>query len=404
MRLRPALAPVLALVLAPALMLPAAPAAQAQDDAVVLTPAEQARADALALEGQINAVYAYLDRLPGGRFSLTTTLRAEAEAVRDRRSLLAFAERALLLLADHHAIIGGSFADSWAVVPSYSDLWIERVDGDYRITAVRAGSPAEAAGIAPGMSLIAVDTEPVASAVAAFWSDLGADPQVQDGAFAARVLAAGRRNAERVLLVRDAEGRAREHRLPNLYQVRRDLPPVSTAAEGGALVITINDALGDGETIAAFDAAMATASPGQRVVLDLTATPGGGNTSVARGIMGWFAEQPTPYQMHFLPGEERESGIARQWAEYVQPRPGKRHAGPVEVRVSRWTGSMGEGLALGMAELGACISGGPMAGLLGAIHDLPVGQSDVVVKLPAERLQAIGGTPREAFVPRASCG
>jgi hypothetical protein len=389
----------LALLLAMAV----APVAYAQDDATVLSPTEQTRADALGLEAQINAVYAYPERLPGGRFQLTPTLRAEAEQVSDRRSLLTFAERALTLLADHHAITGASFSDSWAVVPSYADVWIDQVDGEFRITAVRRGSPAAEAGIAPGMSLLAVDSVPIAAAVSAFWSDLGADPQAQDAAFAARVLAAGRRNAERVLLVRDAEGNGREHRLPNLYQIRNDLPPVSTGSEGGALVITFHDSLGDNDTVAAFDAAMAAATPGQRIVLDLTNTPSGGNTTIARAIMGWFTARPMPYQMHFLPGEERETGIARQWAEYVQPRAGKHHRGPVEVRVGRWTGSMGEGLALGMSELDACISGEAMAGLLGAIYDHPVGQSDVIVKLPTERLQSIGGLAREAFVPQASC-
>ena len=398
------LRPVIGLLLATAAAATTAPAALAQDEAVALDPALQARADALSLEDLVNQAYAYPDRLPGGRFVLTPALRAEAAAVRDRRSLLSFAERALLLLADHHAITGGSFSDSWAVVPSYADLWIERVEGDYRITAVRANSPAAAAGIVPGMSLLAVSGTPVGAAVSAFWADLGADPAAQDAAFAARVLAAGRRDAERVLVVRDASGRGREVRLPTLYQQRISGPLVESRSEGGALVIRFGDSLGESETIAAFDAAMASASPGQRVVLDLTNTPSGGNTTIARAIMGWFATSPTPYQMHFLPAEERETGIARQWAEYVQPRPGKHHTGPVDVRVGRWTGSMGEGLALGMAELGACISGGPMAGLLGAIYDHQVGTSDVVVKLPTERLQSVGGAPREAFVPQERCG
>ena len=70
-------------------------------------------------------------------------MRAEAEAVENSRALLAFAERALLLLADHHAITGSSFNDSWAVVPSYADVWIERQGGNYVITAVRDASPAQ---------------------------------------------------------------------------------------------------------------------------------------------------------------------------------------------------------------------------------------------------------------------
>jgi hypothetical protein len=81
------------------------------------------RADALSFAPLVNERYAYLDRL-GGHFSLTPALQAEAEAVHDGKSLLAFLEHGTALLADHHAITGSSFKDSWAIVPSYSDVWV----------------------------------------------------------------------------------------------------------------------------------------------------------------------------------------------------------------------------------------------------------------------------------------
>jgi len=165
------------------------------------------------------------------------------------------------------------------------------------------------------------------------------------------------------------------------------------------MVIRFNDSLGEDATIAAFDEAMARARPGQLVVLDLRDTPSGGNTVVARAIMGWFVSEARPYQIHNLPAEERETGVPRQWVEQVLPRAGKRHEGPVVVRVGRWTGSMGEGLAVGLDALGALVVGEPMAGLLGAIYDHRLPRSGLVIKLPTERLQAVDGTPREAFRP-----
>jgi hypothetical protein len=92
--------------------------------------------------------------------------------------------------------------------------------------------------------------------------------------------------------------------------------------------------------------------------------------------------------------------VPRQWIEQVLPRPGKHHDGPVTVRVGRWTGSMGEGLAIGFDALGARVEGDRMAGLLGAVYDLRLENSGLVIKLPAERLYAVDGTPREAFEPR----
>ena len=42
------------------------------------------RADALAVEGLVEAQYAYLERLPGGRFPDSGVLRAEAAAVQEQ--------------------------------------------------------------------------------------------------------------------------------------------------------------------------------------------------------------------------------------------------------------------------------------------------------------------------------
>lgn len=363
--------------------------------------AEAFREDALAIEGMINSQYAYLDRFPEAAMPMSLTLRVEAGAVADRRSLLRYAEHAIAALADHHAITGASFADGWGLVPSYSDLWIEPEGDIWRITVVRDGSPAAGAGVRPGDSLLAIGETPAADAVAAFWAELGLEPTGDRAGYAARVLAAGRRDRPRDLTIRDASGLERRLTLPNLYATGPgQRPPVSAHEAGGALVIRFNDSLGDDATVAAFDAAMAGALPRQPVVLDLTDTASGGNTVVARAIMGWFVDAPTAYQIHNLPAEERETGVPRQWIEQVLPRPGKRHLGPVTVRVGRWTGSMGEGLAIGLDALGAEVVGGPMAGLLGAIYDHRLPNSGLVIKLPTERLYAVDGTPREAFRPR----
>jgi hypothetical protein len=378
-------------------MVPAAFALVAADE---LKPADYA-ADARSIEAIVNAQYAYLDRFTGGRMPMTAKLRAEAGAVSTPRELVRYSERALALLADHHAITGSSTKESWAVVPSYADLWVERRGTDYVIEQVRAETPASQAGIKAGDRLVSIDGVPTVTAVSAFWSDLGATGGVDRDGYAARVLAAGRRDRQRELVVQTGSSAPRALSLPNLYY--RDLlnRPVLTGNEVGRdFVIRIHDSLGNSATIAAFDRVMERAKPGQRVIIDLTDTPGGGNTTVARAMLGWFVAKPTFYQMHRLPVEERETGIARQWVEQVLPRPGKRHRGPVTVRVGRWTGSMGEGLAIGFNAIGARVEGSRMAGLLGAIYDHRLERSGQVIKIPTERLYAVDGTPREQFVPK----
>ena len=60
---------------------------------------------------------------------------------------------------------------------------------------------------------------------------------------------------------------------------------------------------------------------------------------------------------------------------------------------------MGEGLAVGFAALGATVEGGPMAGLNGSVEDLPLGDTDLTIKLPTERVLTVAGQPRETFRP-----
>ena len=358
-------------------------------------------ADARSIEAIVNEQYAYLDRFPGGRMPMTDKLRAEANSVGTARELVRYSERALALLADHHAITGSSTKESWAVVPSYSDLWVERQGKDFVVEQVRADTPASQAGVHAGDRLISVDGVPMATAVESFWADLGTTGGRDRDGYAARVLASGPRDRPRRLVIQRGSAVSQSLTLPNLYSRNlADRPLLSAASEGRVLVIRIHDSLGTSDTVAAFDRAMAGARPGQPIVIDLTDTASGGNTTVARGIMGWFVTRPTFYQMHRLPVEERETGIVRQWVEQVLPRTGKHHRGPVTVRVGRWTGSMGEGLAIGFDAIGARVEGSRMAGLLGAIYDHRLERSGQVIKIPTERLYAVDGMPRERFVPR----
>lgn len=166
-----------------------------------------------------------------------------------------------------------------------------------------------------------------------FWADFGTVGDGERDGYAARALAAGRRDKQRSLTMRRGGEPVRSFLLPNLYSATpTKRPSLSASTIAGALVIRLHDSLGDTGTIGAFDQAMAMAKPGQRILLDLTDTASGGNTTIARAILGWFVKRPAAYQMHSLPAEERRTGIARQWVEHVLPRKAKFHPGKVTVR------------------------------------------------------------------------
>jgi C-terminal processing protease CtpA/Prc len=269
---------------------------------------------------------------------------------------------------------------------------------DYVVDAVKPGSVAEHEGVRPGERLTKVDGQPIGAAVDAFWARLGLEPVGERQAYAARVLAAGRRDRQRVLTFAGPSGE-RTLTLDSLYKDQPDRPALAVTEAKGVTTIRFNNSIGDQATIAAFDAAMAKVPAKARVVIDVSDTPSGGNSGIARAVMSWFITRPMPYQMHQLPAEERETGITRQWEEFVLPRAGKYHPGPVSVLVGRWTGSMGEGIAVGFQALGKPVCGTRMAGLKGAVYDFDLPKTGLRVKFPAERLYTVGGVPRHEVVP-----
>lgn len=169
----------------------------------------------------------------------------------------------------------------------------------------------------------------------------------------------------------------------------------------GVGYIRIMDALGSDATVEAFDHALSDLRETRALILDLRNTPGGGNSSVARGILGRFVRRELPYQKHVLPSEERDTGVRRSWLELVSPRGGFVYGKPVAVLVDHWTGSMGEGLAIGFdaTDTGTVI-GTPMAGLAGATSRLTLPRTGIGVNVPTERLYHVDGTPREVFPPK----
>ena len=117
-----------------------------------------------------------------------------------------------------------------------------------------------------------------------------------------------------------------------------------------------------------------------------------------RSIMGHFVVEPKPYQMHRIPAFEREFTVPRQFVEYVMPR-APQFLGPVFVLHGKWTGSMGEGIVIGMdAASDAVTIGSDMGDLLGGLWNYDLEVSNARLDLGGEALFHVDGTPREDYV------
>jgi len=364
-----------------------------------LTP-EDATGDFEALWKYVDENYAYFDDKLTQWAEVRSLYQPRVDAVRTKTDLIALFEAMLSELYDSHAHLTANTADSPPLIPSGTDLWAEWRDGRAVVLDVRRPSSAANAGIRVMDEIATIDGISVATAVE---SRLGRSLRAVDDrarSWALRVALAGKRNAPREIGIAGPGG-VRLIRVPPLQNAREgDALLATQTLPGGVGYITVANSLGETGVIREFDAALARFRNTSALILDLRNTPGGGNTTVARAILGRFVSRESPYQRHVLVGEERSTGVRRSWLELVSPRGPFIYSKRVLVLVNHWTGSMGEGIAIGFdATRAGTVVGTQMAGLLGATYHFELPHSKIGVNLPAERLTHVNGTPREDFRP-----
>jgi carboxyl-terminal processing protease len=345
--------------------------------------------------------YPYFER-PGVDGPKIMALFAErARAVRSSAEFIALAKVVARNFADPHVQVGPGAPGDPGLVPTASDLYGDTIDGRCVIRAVRAGSDAAAQGVPVGAAVVGIDGQDPASRVA----DLLGQPmaalsrvQAQHGL---NLALAGVRGQPRLLVLRAGGGPPRTFRLQSPDELARAVaaaPALVSERRGNVGLIRFNNSLGRDEARTQFKTALQALLDTSTLVLDLRNTPSGGNTTVARAILGHFTARERPYQVHVVTGEERRFGVPRKFVELVAPLQ-PHYRGRVFVLAGRWTGSMGEGLVIGFDALGHTSVGSPMAHLLGALFHETLETSGARIELGEERMLHVNGTPREAFRP-----
>lgn len=332
------------------------------------------RSMAYPLGGGVTADSVYAD--------LETQARAAATKAEHLRVLEAF----VYALGDHHAHLSTNGPLSPRLVPSNASVWVESRNGDLVVAEVRSGSPARGAGLREGMVIERIDGQPVSEAL----KPPPATPEYAEAmrGFAARVALAGTHSHDAVIVARGAG--AVEARLSQPVEKDEGLASLNFPRPDVAL-IRLHNSIGNTDLTPVFSGIMKQAGKAKTIILDLRDTPSGGDSVVAKPLMAWFADGQRGYQKHERGG--------KSWIERVNGR--RDHfQGKLIVLVDHWTGSMGEGAAIGLrSAAGATLVGTPMAGLRGAIESFPVPCLGVSVRLPVERLYSVEGTPRELAAP-----
>ena len=350
---------------------------------------------------QISENYAYFDQKQTDWNRVRQVYRPLFAQVENRNGFISLLERALEELYDFHCNLDTNLDSSAVLVPTDADIWARWQEGKATVVDVRPGSPAWRANIRAGNQVITINGVPVAEAIA---SRLGKCLRKSDRSaeeWALQTLLAGRHNGpgRRLGLLRGTV-----QVTVTLDLAHRDFPKLvnsSSLGKSGEIgYIRPNNSLGDTALIQAFDQALALLRNSKGLILDLRETPSGGNSLVARAIMGRFLAHEMFYQKHRIPAEEREYGVRRSWTEIVSPRGPFTYKGPVVVLVNHWTGSMGEGIAVGMDAIKrGQVVGVEMARLLGATDGITLPHSQISVHFPTEKLFLPNGLPRGNYVP-----
>lgn len=380
-----------------ALLLLSTPAARAQSPA---KPFDAATAWT-SFETLLRERYGYFDRPGIDGNAILSAFAERARRAPDDKTFIDTLQLVAHNFADPHFVVGPLDLEDWAVIPTASDLF-GRYDGTaFRIEEVRADSDALAKGIKPGMVVRALDGRTPRAAIEAITGRPFATLAPAQVDFAFNMALAGIRRRPRTLELLDGRRRSRIALAATTDQAKRvqEGPLLSVERQGTLGILRIHNSLGDQALIAQFSQALASLADTTTLLIDLRNTPSGGNTSVARGILGHFVDHERPYQVHVIPYESRVLGPPRRFAEYVAPF-GARYAGKVYVAGGRWTGSMGEGLMIGFDAIGATTVGSDLGDLLGALSNETIDGSAAKIDLGTEQLFTVDGLPREAYRPR----
>jgi carboxyl-terminal processing protease len=211
----------------------------------------------------------------------------------------------------------------------------------------------------------------------------------------------GKYNEPRILTLKLTNDKIVDFDLDSI-KLKKDNSLLTVSIVNNIGIIRLNNSLGQNTLIEKFDTAIDSLQNTKGLIIDLRNTTGGGNSYVARGIMSRFINESMPYQLHQIFDEswDNQPIIKRSWAEYVSPR-NKQYKNPVVVLVGKWTGSMGEGLAIGFDGLRrAEIVGTEMKRLAGgSTNDFHLKNENLNYKLMTEKIFHLNGTPREKYIP-----
>ncbi|CAL2093621.1 Peptidase [Tenacibaculum sp. 190524A05c] len=302
-------------------------------------------------------------------------------------------------LYDSHVGLNRNVPFSFRLIPNDTDAWIVYKNGKYIISDLRSGYRIIDSGIKIGSELIGINDKKIEDLVQKNLPATVKSINDEIRSYIANLLFAGRHNEPRKVTV-SYKGNKSTFELEKATRIEQNSGLLySEIIDGNIGYIKINNTLMENGLITEFIQKVDEFSDTKSIIIDLRDTHSGGNTTVAKAIMGKFITETMPYQIHELVYDERQYGIKRKYIELLSPL-SKPYTNPVYVLVGRWTGSVGEAIAQGFSSISSAkVVGTEMAKLLGAIRCEVLPETKLSICFPFEKLYSSKGIPREDFIP-----
>ena len=344
----------------------------------------------------INNNYAYFDQQQLNWNKVKEIYQPQVKQITNNNDFIRFLETVINEFHNGHISLNTNLNSSNRIIPSGQDLFVEKIKDKFYITDIRKGFGADLSGLKIGDEISLFNGKSVNEQIGQFLPKSTSIFTQEMFQYAYNMLFAGTHNIKREITV-NRKGETLNF-YPDNFPIEKTTKLVETKIlNKSTAYIKINNSLGNLNTIKDFDKSVDEYLQYNNLIIDLTETQNGGNTTVARCILGRFIKKEMPYQQHEF--DEKEFETKRKWVEYVTPRKSE-YKGKVFIIVGHWTGSMGEGITVGFDGLKrAKIIGTKMAGLLGSINGFTMSETNIGFQIPTERLYHINGIPRENYIP-----
>ncbi|MGF1671718.1 MAG: peptidase, partial [Balneolaceae bacterium] len=228
----------------------------------------------------VHTHHAYLEVQEIDWHKVKEIYQPKAESVQNRDDFIRLLDKVMHELHNGHNSVNVNLSSSNRIIPSGSDLHVENIDNRYIITDLREGFGSMKSGLETGMEVLRLNGLPIDDQLHSFlpkYTDQHTGEMMQ---YAISMLFAGRHDTPREITVLH-EGRE-ETFYPDScspdtpdgllsYEIRQDQTGV----------IRIHNSLGNVDLIGQFDQVLNHLLEVETLILDLTETPSGGNTTVA---------------------------------------------------------------------------------------------------------------------------